>query len=257
MTTASAVSMPARTILCRTSLRLFCMDFSSLLFASPACPGRHKKPLTPAFRQRKHNLLLSGLYRRSRNSTVSCNLRCSQTITAGGEFRPAPKTQFIKFVYSIALLYHPVNFAGKSIFETKNPGAVYIAAPLDISHMNYADAPSTIIPSAMVQVRSHPSATAWFVRHNHHRLPALVQLPEDPHHLLRRHAVQRARRLVRQNHVRVVHHRTRDRHSLRLSARQLVRSPVRKLPNPQFFQYRPDPLPALAQRFPLQTAAAP
>ena len=60
------------------------------------------------------------------------------------------------------------------------------------------------------------------VRHDDHRVAAPVDVLEQRHDLLRRGAVERARRFVGEDHLGVADQRARDGHALLLAARQLV-----------------------------------
>src|ERR1044071_4226003 len=60
------------------------------------------------------------------------------------------------------------------------------------------------------------------VSHDDHRVAALMNALQQRHDLLGGLAVERARRLVREDHFRLVHQRARDGHALLLAARELV-----------------------------------
>lgn len=120
ITTASAVSMPARTILCRTAFRLFCIGLSSFcLRPRPGLTGTKKAVDTCISSTGNRHLLLSGLlpsvaeFHRILQLTLLADYHCRRGIT------PHPEDSiFIKFAYSIALRGPAVNCAQKSIFET-------------------------------------------------------------------------------------------------------------------------------------------
>ncbi|VFS83401.1 Uncharacterised protein [Salmonella enterica subsp. enterica] len=59
------------------------------------------------------------------------------------------------------------------------------------------------------------------VRHNDHRMSAIAQLAQNRHHLFAGMAIQRAGRLICQNHLSTVHQSAGNTDTLLLSARKL------------------------------------
>ncbi len=75
------------------------------------------------------------------------------------------------------------------------------------------------------------------MRHDHHRRTILTtHILQNPQHLLPRVVIQRARRLIAQQDLRILGHRTRDRHTLLLATRQLRRKIIHTVSEPHVRQ---------------------
>ena len=97
---------------------------------------------------------------------------------------------------------------------------------------------------------ARPPGFALVVGDHHHRGAGAVQVQQDIHHLGAHLAVEVTGRLVRQQHLRLAHHRAGDRHPLLLAARQLARIMVHA-------RAQADPFERLARRLaPLRRAHA-
>ena len=79
----------------------------------------------------------------------------------------------------------------------------------------------------------------------HHGIPLLIQLLEEPQHLPARPGIQRAGGLISQNDRRVAHQRPRDGYALLLAARKLVGLVFQLIAQPHLLQHLAGPAVAL------------